>query len=162
MAFLLGCLLSVLIAGTGLDSRQIGYLWSMEELAARADTIVIAEHTGTADARHAVVHPELKPALPAVQMESVFTVLAVLKTGRNGAVSGGALRLKHYRVDLEESRRREGRSRGLLDAGTSLDFGQDKGPYLLFLTALEGDLYRPVSGFAFPTASVRVVRSMDR
>ncbi len=158
MKVLLAFALALLISGISDSGGQLGYLWNWDELTSRADAIVIAEHKGTVEARRGVEHPDLRPPLPALEMESVFKVLAVLKAGRDGGAP--TLRLRHYRVDLEEFHRREGPLKGLVNAGSSLDFGREKGPSLLFLTHIEGNLYRPLSGYTFPTDSVFLLRSL--
>jgi len=158
-----GVLIGLLVAGVGLNGRQIGYLWSFEELAAKADTIVIAEHVRTVDARRGIEHPELKPGTPVVEMESVFNVLTVLKEGAERETKGATqLRLKHYRVDWDEFRRRHGPLVRLVNAGSSLDFTKEKGPYLLFLERVEGEGHQPLSGHTFPTDSGYLLRKLTR
>ena len=163
MKIAFGFLIALTVAVVNVAGRQIGYLWSFEELAAKADTIVIAEHIETVEVRRGGVHPDLKPALQVVEMESMFEVLAFLKHQRNADTPDATkLRLRHYRIDMEEFHRREGPLKGLLNAGSSLDFGKEKGPYLLFLKRGEGHVYQPLSGHTFPTESVRLVRSLTR
>lgn len=52
-------LLGFVAAGAGLAGDQIGYLWSFDELRAKADVVVIAEHVKTIDTARRADHPAL-------------------------------------------------------------------------------------------------------
>ena len=71
-------LIGFLAAGATVGGAQIGYLWSFDELRAKADVVVIAEHIKTIDTTRRTDHPTLKPSLPVIELESAFNVLAVL------------------------------------------------------------------------------------
>jgi hypothetical protein len=47
-----------------------------------------------------------------------------------------------------------------MTAGSVLDFEKDAGSYLLFLRWGECEMYEPLSGHAFPTDSVYLLRKM--
>jgi hypothetical protein len=155
---------------------QIGYLWQFDELLAKADLVVIAEHVETNEAGRLTDHPALKPAtpadrqspLPAVQLTSDFTVLGVVKPEAPAAPSAGArIRLTHYRIDWDEWRRLNPPEPGmpppgLVNTGSVLDFSRNPGPFLLFLTRGEDGGYEPLSGHTFPTRSVYSLRNMAR
>jgi hypothetical protein len=156
-------LLGVVAAGASVWGSQIGYLWSFDELRAKSDVVVIAEHTKTADTTRRVDHPELKPSLPVIELESEFNVLAVLSVNARDGAEMRQLRLKHYRIDRDEWRRRNPPQPGLppvglVNAGSVLDFTDGAGPYLLFLKRAEGGAYEPLSGQTFPTESVFLLR----
>jgi hypothetical protein len=57
---------------------QVGYLWTPEELTAKADVVVIVEIVTTRDTK-GTNHPSLRPALPVVEMEAELRVLAWLR-----------------------------------------------------------------------------------
>jgi hypothetical protein len=160
-------LLGVMAARTNLGA-QVGYLWSFGELGAKADLVVIAEHVRTVDTTRRTDHPELRPALPVAELESAFNVLTVLKV--DAAIkSAGApqLRLKHYRIDSEEWRRRNPPQPGLppgglVNAGSMLDFSNENGPYLMFLKRGEAGMYEPLSGHTVPTDSVYLLQKQRK
>ena len=163
LAVLLGCA----AAGASLWGAQIGYLWSFDELRAKADLVVIAEHLETVDTARRKNHPTLKPSLPVIELESAFNVLTVLSA--NGRDTGDVrqLRLKHYRIDADEWRRRHPPRPGLpapgpVNAGSVLDFPEGSGPWLMFLKRGEGGTYEPLSGHTFPTESVFILRKPGR
>jgi hypothetical protein len=159
---------SLVAAVASLASSQIGYLWSFGELTTKADLVVIAEPGGTEDTGRHSEHPDLKPGLPVVEMATAFKVLAVLKLDTRATSSDTSrVRLKHYRIDWDEWRRRNPPEPGLppvglVNAGSALDFSNDAGPYLLFLRRGSGDIYEPLSGHTFPTDSVYLLRKFGR
>jgi hypothetical protein len=131
---------------------QIGYLWTFEERHAKADLVVIAEPIATKDTGRRTVHPSLRPDLPVIELETELKVLTTLK-GQSEPV----IRLKHYRIDMDEWRRRNGAEAGLVNAGTHLSFDAPKErppAYVLFLTATDGGRFEPLSGHTFPTETV--------
>ena len=118
---------------------QIGYLWTIDELKAKADLVVIAELRATTDTGTRTDHPQLRPALPVIEMESEFEVLTVLKNdARETAAAGPRLRLKYYRHDPDRWQREHPPQpglppKGVVNAGSTLTFTPGQGPYLLFL-----------------------------
>lgn len=152
-------ILAIIAALAGLDRPQIGYLWTFRELTDKADAIVIAEPRQTTAARR-TDHPDFQPRLPVLELTTTLAILSVIKPvqAATGAI-GSELRLLHYRVDLEEWRRMRPAKpdeppAGLVNAGSTLRFEDDKGPYLLFLKRAGDDRYEPLSGHVFPTDSV--------
>lgn len=135
---------------------QAGYLWTFDELATKADCVVIAEHIRTKDTGLRTTHVELKPGYPVVELETALKLLAVLKPcGKTESKIGTIVTLKHYGPDHE---RIEG---GLLNGGSVLAFSVGSA-YLMFLSYSEGSVFEPVSGHTFPTASVyRVPRPLE-
>ena len=166
----MGAALGVGLVATvvSLAGAQIGYLWSFEELAARADLVVIARRVRTDDTGRRAEHPQLSPDLPVVELQTTFEVLAVLKADPRPASSDRSrVRLKHYRLDWDEWLRRNPTQpglppRGLVNAGSYLDFALVEGAQLLFLARAEGGAYEPLSGHAFPTDSVYELRKPGR
>ena len=160
MRVALGSLLLVGL-GAGVVHAQLGYIWTFDQLMARADCVIIASYVRTNDTGRHTTHPELQPGYPVVELESSFNVLTVLKPCGPAASAlprrfpeprgddvGTIVRLKHYKIDRE---RLQG---GLLNGGTMLDFSLGGGSYLLFLKSGTGPVYEPVSGHVFPTDSV--------
>jgi hypothetical protein len=149
---------------TSLGGCQIGYLWSFEELTAKADLVVIATLEATKDTGRRAEHPNLKPGLPVAELATTFKVLAVLKPDpAAAAASSTRLQITHYRIDLVEWIRRnpplpDRPTPGLVNTGTTLDLTKEAGSYLMFLKRGPGDLYEPLSGHTFPTDSVYLLR----
>ena len=80
---------------------QIGYLWDIEELRARADLVVVAEWIATEDTGRQVEHLDLKPWLPMIELRTTFKLLTILKQDRAASLSavgmaGSALRRETY------------------------------------------------------------------
>lgn len=160
--------IGVVAAMAGVAGSQIGYLWSFEELTSRADLVVIAAPGGTVDTGRRTEQPDAKPAVPVVELATQFKVVALLKADtRATSVDTSGVRLKHYRIDWDEWRRRNPPQPGLpplglVNAGSVLDFTQDAGPYLLFLKRGAADMYEPLSGHTFPTDSVFLLRKVGK
>ena len=148
-------------------SGQIGYLWTFDELKARADVVAIAECLTTTDTGHEALHPGLSPALPVVEMRGDFRVLAVLKAREgNGIAVGAALNLFYYRHDQDRWQRDHPRKPGqpppgLLNAGCTLDLERGA-KYLLFLVPGPDGSYQPLSGHTFPDESVYLLWNRGR
>lgn len=153
----LGISASLLLVAHGSVRAQGMYLWSFDELKAQSDLVVVAAATRTQDTGvRATVN-----AQPMIEVQTSFTVLAVMK----GQVSG-AFSLRHYRLDMETLHG------GCGDCGTQLDFtatgaaavrcreGVSPVPneniceYLMFLTRQSEGLFVPTSGQLFPNSSV--------
>lgn len=142
----------VLLGMPAATGAQVGHLWSFEERHSKADLIAIAEPIATKDTGRRTAHPSLKPDLPVIELETEFKVLTTLK-----GQSGPNIRLKHYRIDMEEWRRRHGENAGLVNAGSELSFDATTGPkpaYLLFVIDTNDGRFEPLSGHAFPTETV--------
>jgi hypothetical protein len=159
------------LAVGGAANAQVGYLWTMAELEAKADLVVIAELRDTTDTGRRMNHPELRPAFPVIEMQSEFEILAVLKatapdTSLPSAV-GTRVRVMYYRHDMDQWRRDHPPEPGLpppgvVNTGSSLNFTAGEGPYLLFLAKGSNGLYEPLSGHTFPTDSVYLLRELGR
>jgi hypothetical protein len=150
---------------------QIGYLWTMDELEAKADLVVIVELRDTKDTGRQTNHPGLRPALPVIEMQSEFEVLAVLKENARDkslpSAAGSRLRVRYYRYDWDQWRRDHPPQPGLpppgvVNTGSTLNFTAGEGPYLLFLAKGSDGLYEPLSGHTFPTDSVYLLRKLGR
>ena len=138
---------------------QIGYLWTFEELTAKADLVAIVEVIATEDTGRRREHPELKPDLPVVEQVTTMRLLSVLKANPPVVSSGSPIRLRHYRIDEVEWKRRNPPEpglppRGVVNVGSYLDFTREAGPCLTFLKRASDDVYEPLSGQTFPTNSV--------
>jgi hypothetical protein len=140
---------TLVIAGPSASGHaQIGYLWRFDELATKADCVVIAEHIRTKDTGRRTTHPELTPGYPVVELETALKLLAVLKPcGQTESKVGAIVTLKHYAPD------REWIEGGFVNGGSVLAF-TDGAAYLMFLKHSEGSVFEPLSGHAFPTTSV--------
>lgn len=142
----------VLLGMPAAAGAQVGYLWSFEERHAKADLVVIAEPIATKDTGRRTAHPSLKPDLPVVELETELKVLTTLK-----GQSEPTIRLKHYRIDMDEWRRRNGGNAGLVNAGSELSFDATTGQkpaYLLFVIDTNDGRFEPLSGHTFPTETV--------
>jgi hypothetical protein len=172
----------VLAVGPAADA-QLGYLWTMDELKAKADLVVIAELRDTKDTGRRTDHPKLRPAFLVIEMQSEFEVLAVLKGDAPdtflSSAAGTRVRLRYYRHDWDQRRRddtpqpglprrsSEGAKSGLpppgvVNTGSTLTFTAGEGPYLLFLAKGPDGVYDPLSGHTFPTDSVYLLRKLGR
>jgi hypothetical protein len=143
VAGLVGC---VFAASLSPARAQIGYSWPYAELLQKADLVVIAESQNTFDTGRRRLHPELKPAYPVIELQSVFLVSAVLK-GNQAVRIGADLRVRHYRYTDEV------RQRGLVNAGFWLRLDPHC-EYLLFLRRAADGFYEPLSGHTLPNDSV--------
>jgi hypothetical protein len=135
---------------------QIGYLWTFDELATKADCVVIAEHVRTNDTGRRTTHPELTPGYPVVELETALKLLAVLKPcGQTESKIGTIVTLKHYTPDRERI------EDGLVNGGSVLAFSAGAA-YLMFLKHSEESGFEPLSGQTFPTTSVyRVPKPLE-
>lgn len=108
----------------------------------KAELVLIAERQSTADTGRRRDHPELGPALPVLESQSVFSVALVLKAAQAVTV-GSAVGLRHYQFDRERWRKANPGA-GLVNAGAYLLFPRRS--YLLFLTRAADGVYEPLSG----------------
>ena len=148
----------VFVANATFATAQVGYLWTPEELTAKADLIAIVEVTSTRDTRRTQSHPSLQPRLPVVEMESELRVLALLKAPVSGETPD-TLRLMYFRHDMEQWQRENPSPpgtppRGLVNAGSTLQIPPSRTRYLAFLARTSDGRYQPLSGHAFPTTSL--------
>jgi hypothetical protein len=146
------------VANATVAFAQVGYLWTPEELAAKADLIAIVEVISTRDTGRTQSHPSLQPPLPVVEMESELRVLALLKAPVGGE-KPDTLRLMYFRHDKEQWQRENPSppgtpSRGLVNAGSTLQIPPSSTRYLAFLARMSDGRYQPLSGQTFPTASL--------
>lgn len=128
-----------------------------DQLRSEADLVVVAELVGTRDTGRRALHPGLRPPLPALEVESQFRVLTVLK-GPETLAPPDRIQMRHYHVDADQWRKdHPAESAGVLsDLMTSaihIRFLAGRGPYLLFLTR-KVDAYEPASGLAVPNESI--------
>lgn len=145
--------LALLAVSPGVARAQVGYLWSMDELRARADLVVVAEWVATEDVGRGVAQPGRESSVPTIESRTTLRILATLKNDGSSPPQAveRVLQLSHYRIDYEQWRRANP-GRGLVNTGTALQF--QKGPYLLFLKRSRDGRYEPLSGHTFPIDSV--------
>jgi hypothetical protein len=137
---------------------QVGYLWTPEELTAKADAVVIVEVVATRDTTR-THHPALRPPLPVVEVEAELRVLVWLKPLAGPAPPPSTLRLSYFRHGAEQWQREnaataDGPPRGLVNAGSSLVLTAGRSRYLAFLSRGSDGRYQPLSGQTFPATSV--------
>ena len=155
------------VANTTFAFAQVGYLWTPEELTAKAGVIAIVEVISTRDTGRTQVHPSLQPRLPVVEMESELRVLALLKPPVSGE-KPDTLLLMYFRHDMEQWQRENPSPpgtppRGLVNAGSTLQLPPSRTRYLAFLARTSDGRYQPLSGHTFPTTSVlRLCESVQR
>lgn len=146
---------------------QVGYLWTPEELTAKADIVAIVEVISTRDTGRTQSHPSLRPRLPVVEMEAELRVLAWLKPLAGSEPSPNTLRLMYFRPDMEQWRRENpsppgAPPPGLLNAGSTLQLTPRPARYLAFLSHATDGRYEPLSGHTFPTTSLLRLCKADR
>lgn len=137
---------------------QVGYLWTPEELSAKADAVVIVEVVTTRDTKR-THHPSLRPPLPVVEVEAELRVLAWLKPPAGTASLPSTLRLSYIRRDENQWRREnpapdDGPPPGLVNAGSTLVLTPGRSRYLAFLSRASDGRYQPLSGQTFPATSL--------
>ena len=151
--------LAAMLFVTASGSSQIGRLWTFSDLVGESDFVVIGKAVGARDTGRKATHPELRPALPVIELETDVQVLAVLK--RVATVSTEDTRrlvLHHYRLDMDEWRRQHPPAPGqpppgLVNAGETLTLKPGDDTYLFFLK--RGGLgWEPATGHTFPNQSV--------
>jgi hypothetical protein len=138
---------------------QIGRLWTFDDLVTESDIVVIGTVIETRDTGRRAVHPELRPDVPVVELESSIQVLATVK--RSPVADAAKLRtvtLHHLRIDVEEWSRRHPPAPGqpppgLVNAGEHLTLTPGSETYLLFLKRA-GSGWVPTTGHTFPRESV--------
>ena len=144
---------------TASGSSQIGRLWTFSDLVGESDFVVIGKAVGARDTGRKATHPELRPALPVMELETDVQVLAVLK--RDATVSAEDARrlvLHHYRLDMDEWRRQHPPATGqpppgLVNAGEALTLKPGEDTCLFFLKrGARG--WEPATGHTFPNQSV--------
>jgi hypothetical protein len=153
----------IVLAGVALGCAipafaQVGYLWTPEELTAKAHAVVIVEVVATRDTKR-THHPSLRPMLPVVEVEVEIRVLAWLKPPAGSAPLPSTLRLSYFRRDDEQWRREnpttaDAPPRGLVNAGSTLALTGGPSRYLAFLSREPDGRYRPLSGQTFPATSL--------
>ena len=156
---------ALLLSGASLSATpQIGYLWSFEELTAKADFVAIVEVMATEDTGRRREHPELRPDLPVVEWATTLKIQSVLKPNPPVVSAGVSVRLRHYRIDGAEWKRRNPPQPGLpvpggvINSGSHLDFTREMGSDLVFLKRMSDNVFEPLSGQTFPTESVYLLR----
>ena len=137
---------------------QVAYLWTPDELTAKADAVVIVEVVATHDTKR-THHPSLRPTLPVVEVEAELRVLAWLKPPAGPAPPPSVLRLSYVRHDEERWRREnpataDAPPRGLVNAGSTLVLTAGRSRYLAFLSRGPDGRYQPLSGQTFPATSL--------
>jgi hypothetical protein len=143
----------VLVASMAGRGSQAAYSWTFEELTARADLVAIAQHVSTEDTGRRP-HPDLTPDTAVAEMRTELRVLQVLKgTGPNQLRPGATILLRHYR-------RLPGA--GVLNGGSTLEFGAAARPYLVFLTRQADGSYEPLSGHTFSADSIFLLGRSDQ
>lgn len=146
---------------------QLGYLWTPQELAARADVVAVVEVAATRDTGRTSNHPSLRPRLPVVEMEADLRVLAWLKPSGPPDPASRAVTLLYFRHAVESGSREPSSQpgtapRGLVNAGTTLQLETGRSRYLVYLSRTADGRYEPLSGHTFPTTSVLRLCESDR
>jgi hypothetical protein len=138
---------------------QIGRLWSFKELVAESDLVIVGKVIDVRDTGRKAKHPELRPDLPVVELETEVEVLGLLKSSPADNIDvSRRIVLLHYRIDMDEWRRQHPPSPGqpppgLMNAGDHLTFTPGKETYLLFLKRGRSG-WEPTTGHTFPRQSV--------
>jgi hypothetical protein len=133
-------------------------------LASKANLVVIAEHVATEGTGRNTGPVGL---VRLSEFTSDFRVLAILKEdGEQILKPGKHLSLRHYRPDWrawqQENPPKAGSPPpGLINGVSALVFGDEKGPYLLFVARVAGGVYEPVSSQS-PTDSILLLRQVGR
>ena len=125
-------------------NAQARDVWTYDQLAAKADCVVIGEVVGTKEIGR-TTHPDLK--YPVVQFDTEFKVQTALKPCGSAEAPGAAIHLKYYAPDFERLQQ------GVINSDSVLNL-VDGNAYLLFLKRTNGVDYEPVSGNTWPTISV--------
>jgi hypothetical protein len=134
---------------------QVGYLWTPQELTAKADIVAIIEVISVQDTGRTQSHPSLRPRLPAVEIEAELRVLAWLKPSASS--DSDTLSLVSFRHDMEQWRREHPSPTGahaLVNSGSTLQLTPGRTRYLAFLSRAADGRYEPLSGHTFPTTSL--------
>jgi hypothetical protein len=161
-------LMTVLCIGCAVPAfAQIGYLWTPEELTAKADVVAVVEVVRTRDTGRTQSHPSLHPRLPVVEMEAELRVLALLKASVTSEATPDTLRLMYFRPDIEQWQRENPSPpgtppRGLVNGGSALQLTPSRTWYLAFLSRTPDGRYRPLSGHTFPTKSLLRLSESDQ
>src|SRR5690349_15123746 len=160
--------LAVVAVGCAMPAwAQVGYLWTPEELTAKADAVVIVEVVTTRDTKR-THHLSMRPPLPVLEVEAELRVLAWLKPPASAAPLPSTVRLSYFRRDEEQWQREnpappDGPPRGLVNAGSTLVLTAGRTRYLAFLTRASDGRYQPLSGQTFPATSLlRLCDADDR
>ena len=119
-------------------------VWTFDQLASKADCVVIGEVVGTKEVGR-TTHPELK--YPVVQFDTEFSVQTVFKPCGSGGATGTAIHLKHYAPDFDQLQP------GVIISDSLLNLAVGNA-YLLFLKRTNGADYEPLSGHTWPMMSV--------
>jgi hypothetical protein len=138
---------------------QIGRLWTFDDLVAESDLVVIGRVLETRDTGRRAIHPELRPGVPVIELESRIQVLATMKGATGGdAAKPRTITLHHLRIDMDEWRRQHPPAPGqpppgLMNAGEHLTLTTGSETYLLFLKRAASG-WEPTTGHTFPRQSV--------
>lgn len=146
---------------------QVGYLWTPQELTAKADVVAIVEVISVQDTGRTQGHPTLRPRLPAVEMEAELRVVAWLKPSAGSDPAPNMLRLRYFRHDMEQWQREHPSAAGgsppaLVNSGSTLRLTPGRTQYLAFLSRAADGRYEPLSGHTFPTTSLRRLCEADQ
>lgn len=160
-------MLALLVVGFGVPAlAQVGYLWTPQELTAKADIVAIVEVISVQDTGRTQSHPSLSPRLPVAEMEAELRVLAWLKPSAASDSAPSTLRLMYFRHNVEQWRREHAQPNGALPAlvnlGSTLQLTPGRTRYLAFLSRSADGHYEPLSGHTFPTTSLLRLGEGDR
>jgi hypothetical protein len=129
---------------SGAARAQTREAWTFDQLTAKADCVVIGEVVTTKEIAR-IAHPDLK--YPSVQFDTEFKVLTTLKSCGSAGTAGGVVHLKYYAPDFERLQQ------GVINSDSVLNLA-DGHVHLLFLKAIGGTEYEPITGHTWPTISV--------
>jgi hypothetical protein len=139
-------------------TAQAGRLQTYQELAQRADLVMVGECQSAADTGERRSHPESSTALPVQEWRATFRATAVLKAPQASTI-GSAVPVRYLRFDYGRWRKLNPGA-GLANAGMYV-FLQPQQVYLLFLTKGPDGVYEPASGHLFPNDSVYLLDRMS-
>jgi hypothetical protein len=143
------------LCGAQPAAGQVTRLWSYAELLDEADMVVIVDWQSTTDTGREVCDPGITAGYPAVEVETLVEVRAVLKRPALPLTIGEALHLRHYRRNVARMQKQAvpGTPAGIVNGGGTVTF-EKSGEYLLFLRSGAEGKYEPLSGHNAPGDSV--------
>jgi hypothetical protein len=139
-------------------TAQTGSPRPYQDLAQRADLVIVGECQSAADTGERRSHPESNVALPVQEWRATFRASAVLKAARATAI-GSIVPVRYLRFDYGRWRKLNPGA-GLANAGMYV-FLEPRQAYLLFLKEGPNGAYEPASGQLFPNDSVYLLDRMS-
>jgi hypothetical protein len=129
-----------------------------QEIAQRADLVIVGECQSAADTGERRSHPESSTPLPVQEWRATFRATAVLKATPATTI-GSTVPVRYLRFDYGRWRKLNPGA-GLANAGMYV-FLQPQQAYLLFLRKGPNGVFEPASGHLFPNDSVYLLDRMS-